>query len=75
MTGAERQARYLARRATAERELRGEAGVLRSQVATLERDLADALAEVERLSSGPKCRHPAEAVQGGTCGLCGADIW
>lgn len=67
-TTAQRQQAWRQRRAA-------EAVELRSRVADLEDRLADALAEVERLSAGPRCRHPAEAVDGGTCRACGEDIW
>jgi hypothetical protein len=51
------------------------------RIATLEQenaqlcaDLADALAEAERLAS-TACRHPAGAVDGGTCRACGTEVW
>ena len=46
-------------------------------IATLEQenaDLADALAEAERLAS-TACRHPAGAVDGGTCRACATEVW
>jgi hypothetical protein len=47
------------------------------RIATLEREnaeLRDALAEAERLAA-TACKHPAGAVDGGTCQACGADVW
>lgn len=51
------------------------------QIATLEQEnahlraeLADALAEAERLAS-KQCKHPAAAVEADTCHACGTDVW
>jgi hypothetical protein len=37
-------------------------------------DLDVALAEIERLTAG-QCKHPAAAVDGGTCQACGTELW
>ena len=42
--------------------------------AQLRTDPADALAEAERLGI-QQCKHPAAAVDGGTCHACGNDVW
>jgi hypothetical protein len=47
---------------------------LEQENARLRADLADALAEAGRLA-GQACRHPAAAVEAGTCHACGDDIW
>jgi hypothetical protein len=51
------------------------------RIATLEQEnsqlraeLACAMAEVQRLTT-QACRHPAAAVDGGTCRACGTDVW
>jgi hypothetical protein len=51
------------------------------RIATLEQentrlrgDLADALSDAERLTV-QQCKHPAAAVDAGTCYACGTDIW
>ena len=46
-------------------------------ITTLEQEnarLRDSLAEAERLAS-TACRHPAVAVEAGTCHACGSDVW
>ena len=48
--------------------------VLEQENARLRADLADALAETERLAA-QQCKHPAAAVDGGTCRACGNDLW
>jgi hypothetical protein len=40
----------------------------------LQADLDAAHAEVERLAAA-QCKHPAAAVDGGTCRACGQDMW
>ena len=62
-TGAERQQAWRDRRARL--------------IAALEQEnarLRDVLAEAERLAAR-QCRHPAAAVDGGTCRACGNDVW
>ena len=63
-TGAERQQAWRDRRARL--------------IAALEQEnaqLRDTLAEAERLAA-QQCKHPAAAVDGGTCRACrGEDIW
>jgi hypothetical protein len=73
-TGAQRQSAYRARRAALIGELRSRVAILETGLADSARQLAEARADVERLSSA-QCRHPAEAVDGGTCRACGADVW
>lgn len=73
-TDAERSAAYRQRRSGLVTELRESVAGLEAALADRERQLADALAEVERLSS-VACHHPAEAVEAGTCRACGQDIW
>jgi hypothetical protein len=53
---------------------RAETARLRRELATVEASLADALAG-RGTEDGPGCRHPSEAVDGGTCQACGADVW
>jgi hypothetical protein len=52
----------------------GRLAELEAENAELRADLADALAEAERLAV-QQCRHPAAAVDSGTCHACGADMW
>ena len=67
-TGAERQQAWRDRRARL-------IAALEQENAQLRADLADALAETERLAT-QQCRHPAAAVDGGTCRACRSeDIW
>jgi hypothetical protein len=73
-TDAERSAAYRERRSGRVAELRASVATLEAVLADRERQLGEALAEVERLL-GAQCRHPAEAVDAGTCRACGADIW
>jgi hypothetical protein len=40
----------------------------------LQADLDAALAECHRLAMSA-CRHPSAAVDNGTCGACGQDVW
>jgi len=40
----------------------------------LQADLDAAHADIERLTAS-QCRHPAGAVDGGTCRACGTDVW
>jgi hypothetical protein len=47
---------------------------LEQENARLRADLADALAEAERLTT-QACRHPAAAIDGSTCRACGTDVW
>jgi len=46
---------------------------LEQENARLRAELADALAEVQRLTT-QACRHPAAAVEVGTCRACGTDV-
>jgi hypothetical protein len=47
---------------------------LEQEHARLRADLADALAESERLAA-QQCRHPATAVDDGHCHACGRGVW
>jgi hypothetical protein len=75
LSPAEKQRNYRQRHAQRVAGLEESNALLREQLATAQQDLADALAANERLSGGPSCRHPSEAVDGGTCRACGADVW
>jgi len=67
MTTAERQ-RAFRRRQT------DRITTLERENARLRADLAGVLAEAERLAA-QQCRHPAAAVDSGTCRACGTDLW
>jgi hypothetical protein len=54
--------------------LEAERARLRAEFAAVSGQLADALAECERLAV-QVCRHPAPVVDGGICRACGADVW
>jgi hypothetical protein len=73
-TNAERQRTWRQRRAGRIAVLETEAAELRTEAAVLRADLAAALDEAERLAL-TACRHPAGAVDGGTCQACGAEVW
>ncbi len=47
---------------------------LEQETARLRADLAAALAEAGRLTA-QACKHPAAAVDAGSCGACGTDLW
>jgi hypothetical protein len=66
-TDAERQQAWRDRRARL-------IATLKQENARLRADLADALAEAGRLAAH-QCKHPAAAVDGGTCHACGTDVW
>lgn len=70
MTDAERARNYRQRRSQRLAALVLERDDLAADVADLRSQLGMAAVE-----GGPECRHPAEAVDGGTCGLCGQDLW
>ena len=67
MTTAERQRAF--RRRQIER-----IAALEHENTCLRADLAGVLAEAERLAA-QQCRHPAAAVDSGTCRACGTDLW
>ena len=73
-TNAERQATWRQRRAARITALETEAAELRTELDGARADLATALSEAERLAS-TACRHPAGAVDGGTCRACGTEMW
>ena len=66
-TTAERQRAFRQRQANRIATLEAELADVRSQ-------LADALTAAERLAAR-QCKHPAAAVDGGTCHACGTDMW
>jgi hypothetical protein len=73
-TSAERQRDYRERHARRVARLEAVVADLGRQLATAEAGLESALAENERLAA-MTCRHPAGAVDGGTCRACGAEVW
>jgi hypothetical protein len=73
-TNAERQRDYRQRRARRITVLEAENTSLRAQLDSTRSELDAALAETERLASAA-CKHPAGAVDGGTCRACGAEVW
>jgi hypothetical protein len=72
-TNAERQRDYRERRAARIDTLEAEAAELRAELTGVRIDLAAALGEAERLAL-MACRHPAAAVDGGTCQACGTEV-
>ena len=68
-TNAERQSAWRQRRAGRIAALEAEAADLRAETGILRADLATALDEAERLAEAA-CKHPAGAVDGGTCQAC-----
>lgn len=73
-TNAARQQAWRQRRTARMTALETETAQLRTEASVLRADLAAALDEAERLASAA-CRHPAGAVDGGTCRACGAEVW
>jgi hypothetical protein len=73
-TNAQRQRDYRQRHARRITVLEAEVTELRTEAGILRADLAAALAEAERLAA-MACRHPAGAVDGGTCRACEREIW
>ena len=73
-TNAERQRAWRQRWAEHASALEAEATALRAEFHDARTDLPAALGEAERLAS-MACRHPAGAVDGGTCQVCGVEIW
>jgi hypothetical protein len=73
-TIAERQRAFRQRQADRTAALEAANAELRAAADGLRADLADALAEAERLAA-QQCRHPAAAVEAGTCHACDTDIW
>jgi hypothetical protein len=65
----QRQARRLA-------ALETRCAALEAENTALRAELDDAHAEIAHLTAtATQCRHPAAAVDGGTCRACGAEIW
>jgi hypothetical protein len=73
-TNAERQRAWRQRRTGRIAALEAEAAEMRTELDSTRTDLAAALDEAERLAL-TACRHPAGAVDGGTCRACGTEIW
>jgi hypothetical protein len=73
-THAERQRTWRQRRAGRIAALEAEAAEMRTELDSTRTDLAAALDEAERLAS-TACRHPAGAIDGGTCRACGTEVW
>lgn len=71
---AEYQRDWRQRRAERVAVLERETAGLRRLLADAQADLATALADNERLAAA-QCRHPAGAVDGGTCRACGSEVW
>lgn len=69
-SGAQRQAAWRARHAERLAEALAENRRLLAENSALELALADAQAELSRLS-GPECAHPPGLNQDGRCGGCG----
>jgi hypothetical protein len=73
-TNAERQKAWRQRRAEHAVALEAEVAQLRGKLHDVRAELDAALGEAQRLAL-TTCRHPAAAVDGGTCRACGAEIW
>jgi hypothetical protein len=73
-TNAERQRDHRQRRTARIAALKTQIAELRAENGTLRTDPAAAPAETERLTS-TACRHPAGAVDSGTCTACGQGTW
>ena len=73
-TGAERQRAWRDRRTRLITDLEAEHAQIGAELADVRGQLADALAECERLAA-QQSKHPAAAVDGGTCHACGNDVW
>jgi hypothetical protein len=73
-SNAERQQAYRDRAADRAADADAEIARLRAALEDAHRQLAAALAEVDRLT-GNLCKHPAGAVVDGVCQLCGAECW
>jgi hypothetical protein len=70
-THAERQRDYRQRQAQGTASLKAENTRLRGELGDVRAELADALAEADRLA-GQACRHPSAAVLDGRCQACGS---
>jgi hypothetical protein len=73
-TNAEYQREHRQRRARRLAALEAQCAVLEAERDRLRADLDAMQAECERLAA-MACRHPAGAVDGGTCRACGAEVW
>lgn len=74
MTGAERQQAWRQRHLRLVVGLQADIADLRAELGDVRGQLADALAEIERLAA-QQCKHPAAAMDGGTCQACGSEVW
>lgn len=74
MTSAERQRAWRQRRTRRLAALEAENARLRAELDGLRGQLAAAQDEIGRLA-GQACKHPAAAVDGGTCRACGNEVW
>jgi chromosome segregation ATPase len=73
-TNADYQRDHRQRRAHRLAELEAENASLRAELDSVRAELDAALTECERLAA-MACRHPAGAVDGGTCQACGTEVW
>jgi outer membrane murein-binding lipoprotein Lpp len=74
LTGAERQQAWRQRRTRLVTALQARCAALEAERDQLRGDLDAALGEAQRLAL-TACRHPAGAVDGGTCRAWGQDMW
>ena len=72
-TGAERQAAWRQRQERLAAALKADNARLRAELARVSVDLAEAHTEAGGLA-GQACKHPAAAVEAGTCHACGTDV-
>lgn len=73
-TAAERQRAWRDRHSRRVADLEASVTSLTRRLAVAQNGLEAAAAENERLAA-QACRHPAGAVEGGTCRACGTDVW
>jgi hypothetical protein len=71
---AERQRDYRERQRGTGRHQAERITELEAALDTVRSELDAALTEVQRLTAS-QCRHPAGAIDGGTCRACGAEVW
>lgn len=73
-TNADYQREHRQRQAGRVAELEAELAVMRDRAESAETALESANDEIERLAA-LRCKHPAQAVDGGRCLACGQDVW